>query len=260
MSLLEAVILGIIQGLTEFLPISSSGHLSVFHHIFGMQEPQIAFDVVLHLGTLVPVFIVFRKDIWALLRNPFQKMTVLLIIGTIPAVVFALLFKSRIEMLFASLLFIVFGFCITGLVLLFADRVSTGDKEEKDITFVDALLVGCAQAVAIAPAISRSGSTIAASLGRKLNRETAAKFSFLLSIPAILGAAVMTFRGIISDGAGDIEWLNMAVGFVAAMLSGYLAIKFMLNLIKKAKLKYFAVYVFILAAVLLIYLIVFGMA
>jgi len=251
MTLLEAIILGIIQGFTEFLPISSSGHLAITQNLFGMKEPQITFDVVLHIGTLIPVLIVFWGDIWTLIKKPFQKMTGLLILGTVPAVVFALLFKNTVEALFANILFLAAGFTITGIVLILADRFSKGAKTDNDITIVDALLVGCAQGVAIAPAISRSGSTIAASLGRKMNRETAAKFSFLLSIPAILGAAVMEGRDVIKSGAADLDWLCMGAGFLAAMLSGYLAVKFMLNIIKRAKLKYFAVYVFILAVIII---------
>ena len=259
MSVLEAIILGLIQGLAEFLPISSSGHLALAQQLFGIQEATLAFDVLLHLGTLVPVMFVYWKDIWALLRKPFQKTTLFLIIGTIPAVIAALLLGDVIDALFSSMLFLAVGFAITGVVLLLVDRIKPGDKTEREMTWLDALLIGCAQGVAIAPAISRSGSTISASLVRGLSRETAARFSFLLSIPAILGAAVLQVKDMI--GGGDvfagISPLCMAAGFFAAMLSGYLAIQFMLKLIQKAKLKMFSPYLFALSAFVLVYTIVF---
>lgn len=251
MNMLEAVILGIVQGLAEFLPVSSSGHLVLFEGLFGINEPSLLFEVVLHIGTLIPVLFVYRKSIWKLIRNPFQKKTLWIIVGTIPAVIAALLFGDLIESLFSSVGFLAVGFTITGIVLILAERAGNGHKDEEKSGMLDALLVGCAQAVAILPGISRSGSTIAASLGRKLDRETAAEYSFLLSIPAILGALVLQLKNIFTGAISleGINYVNYGVGFVAAMLSGYLAINFMLKLIKNAKLWYFSIYVFILAAI-----------
>lgn len=251
MTLLKAIILGIIQGISEFLPISSSGHLALFQNILDVGQDNLLFDVVLHVGTLVPVFIVFWKEILIILKKPVQKMTGLLIAGTVPAVVAALFFKDGIESLFQNVRFLMLGFTFTGLILLYADRVKP-ERQIKDaakITYPDALAVGVMQAVAIAPSISRSGSTIAASLFRKMDRETAARFSFLLSIPAILGAAVLQAKDVVTGGVtvGANDALCMAAGFVAAALSGWLAISFMLSLIKKAKLKYFSLYLFVLA-------------
>jgi undecaprenyl-diphosphatase len=262
MSWLEAVILGIIQGLTEFLPVSSSGHLTLMHAFFGINEPTLAFDVFLHLGTLCAVCAAFWRDIWALLKKPFQKMTFLLIIGTVPAVIAALLFGSQIEMLYEGKPLLLAGaFVITGIMLILADSIKSEGKNESDLKWFDALFVGGFQALAIPPGVSRSGATITGSMLRGMNRETAAKFAFLLSIPAVLGAAVLQFKDVVTEGSaalGGIPAGQYLIGFLAAALSGYLAVTFMISLIKRAKLKYFSVYVFALAAVVIIFRARFG--
>lgn len=252
MSPLKAVILGIVQGLTEFLPVSSSGHLALFHNLLDAQTDSLLFDIVLHVGTLIPICIVLRKEIWALLKKPLQKTTYQLIIGTIPAVVVTLLFRDVIESLFTDTRFLMVGFLLTGLLLFYADCVKKSHltKSLRDITYADAFFIGCTQAIAIAPSISRSGSTTAASLFRKLNRESAAKFVFLLSIPAILGAAVVEAKDVVTGGisvtSGDA--LCLLFGFAAAVLSGYLAVNLAFKLIQKAKLKFFSFYLFALSA------------
>ncbi len=254
MNILEALILGIIQGLAEFLPISSSGHLVLFQKIFGINEPMMSFNVLLHVGTLIPVLIVYRKDIWKLIRNPFQKMTFLLVVGTIPAVIASLCFGDIIDSLFAGGIFLALAFFATGILLLIADSINNGYKSEKEITYLDALLIGIVQAIAITPGISRSGSTITCSLGRKINRKSAAKFSFLLSIPAILGSLVLEFYKFFKYGEnlGNLELLPTLFGFLAAMLTGYLAITFMIKLIEKSRLKIFSFYVITLGIVLVV--------
>ncbi len=247
MSILEAIILGIIQGLAEFLPISSSGHLVLAQKILKVEQPGMFFDVLLHIGTLVPIFIVYWKDIWELIKKPFQKYVYLLVVATIPAVVITILFEETFEMLFQGTIFLGVGFLITGTLLLFTDKPRVLNKKDKNISYVDALIIGCFQGFAITPAVSRSGSTITASILRGLNRETAAKFSFLMSIPAIGGAFVLQLYKLMS-GVYVIEQGNFVpyiAGFFASMLSGYLAIRFMLVLIKKAKLKYFSYYVYL---------------
>ncbi|MDR1001556.1 MAG: undecaprenyl-diphosphate phosphatase [Clostridiales bacterium] len=249
MNELQAVMLGIVQGFAEFLPISSSGHLVLAQRLLGFNEPILTFDIVLHLGSLVAVFIVFWSDIWALLKHPAQKRVALLILATLPAVVVALLFGDVIKLLFGGGVFLGVGFIITGIFLIYSDRAKNREKTDDDMGIIDALVIGCMQAVGVAPGVSRSGSTITGALARGLNRDTAARFSFLLSIPTILGAAVFTFKeaadtGIIWD---EIFTLPMAFGFAAAALSGYLSIRFMLALIKKCKLRYFAIYVFAIA-------------
>jgi len=233
--------------------------------IFGLDlkgDFLLAFDVLLHVATLIPVCIVFRKTILNLIKNPFQKTTLFLIIGTIPAVLAALLFSDQIRFLFSGAYwFLAITFAITGVVLIIADLLaersakaaSAGltEKTTNTMTWLDAVIVGIAQAFAIPPGISRSGATITASLGRRLSREEAAKFVFLLSIPAIIGGSVLEVAELITRDASfldaDISLVAVAAGFIAAALSGYLSINFFLSLIKKARLRYFSFYVFALA-------------
>lgn len=254
MSILQAVLLGIVQGIAEFLPISSSGHLVVLQRVFGLNEPALTFDIVVHLGSLTAVIIVFWQDIIALIKKPLQKMTGLLLVGTLPGVAVAFLFKSKIESLFQHGLPLAIAFIITGLLLLVADRLKDGYKKEKDVTYLDALIIGVMQAIGIPPGISRSGATITGALARGLTRETAARFSFLLSIIAIAGAGVLQVKDIVQDhiviASSDI--MPMAFGFVSSALVGYLAVRMLLQLIKSCRLRYFSYYVFALAALLLI--------
>ena len=259
MTLLEAIILGIVQGLAEFLPISSSGHLALGQLLFGIDDNNMAFIIVVHIGTLIPVVVVYRKTIWELIKKPFQKMTYLLIIATVPAAIVGIFFEDAVEAALGSLGFLAGGFIVTGMVLIATDRLRKNNKKSDEITYLDALLIGIAQAVAVFPGISRSGSTIAASLARGINREDAAKFAFLMSIPAILGALLMQILHVIRGNVllEDLNFINLGAGFIAAMLSGYLAINFMLAAIKKAKLSYFAYYVLILAAAIMVGLLVF---
>ncbi|MCL2592666.1 MAG: undecaprenyl-diphosphate phosphatase [Defluviitaleaceae bacterium] len=253
MDVIQAIILGIIQGFTEFLPVSSSGHLRLTQMLFGITDDVMIFDIVVHVGTLVPVFIIFWGDIKELIKKPFQKMTYLLVAATIPTVVFTLLFYDRVSVLFENAVFLAFGFTTTGILLILADKMSKGRKTDKEITYKDAVIIGCVQGLGIAPSISRSGSTITAGLSRGLNKSAAAKFSFLMSIPAILGGLIYHIVEVV-NGSAEIEAvgaLPLLVGFVTAMVCGYIAIKFFLNLIRRQKLRYFSVYLFILASLIL---------
>ncbi len=255
MDIIKVMVLGLIQGLTEFLPVSSSGHLVLFQNIFGIEEATQAFSILLHTATLIAVFIYYWKDIWALMRHPFQRMTALLIAGTIPTVIIALLFNDTFDSIFGGGKFIGFNFIFTGLILLYADSRKGGRKKVRNMSIFDALVVGLMQGIAILPAVSRSGMTISACLSRGMDRENAARFSFLLSIPAILGAMVLTIKDMLSGDVALVETFGvvpMIVGFVTAAVSGYLAIRFMVEVIKKGKLKWFSVYVFILGAVLIL--------
>ena len=255
MQILEAVVLGLIQGLTEFLPVSSSGHLTLFQNLFGMQEATQAFTILLHVATLIAVFIYYWKDIWALICNPFQRTTLLLIAGTIPTVIIALLFNDTFNAIFGAGKFIGFNFIFTGIILLYADSRKSGKKKIKNMSVFDSLIVGTMQGIAIVPAVSRSGMTISACLSRNMDRDSAARFSFLLSIPAILGGMVLTIKDMVTGEVVLTEALGtvpMIFGFVAAAVSGYFAIRFMVSIIKNGKLKWFSVYVFILGAVLII--------
>ena len=256
MSLFETVALGIIQGLSEFLPISSSGHLMVFHHLLGIESSDnLTFIVVLNLGTLVPLLYIFRKDLLDLLKWPPQKTVYLLLIATVPIVVATLLFEDFVEGLFQSTQFLAFGFLATGIILILTDKIKGNKKKLKEMTYVDSVVVGLTQAVAIFPGLSRSGSTISATLMRGVTREDAMKFSFLMSIPAAFGALAFRILRMFTGHIliSDLNFLNLLVGFFAAMLSGYLSINFMMKLVQGAKLKYFALfYVFGLTALIFI--------
>ena len=257
MSLLEVIILGLIQGMSEFLPVSSSGHLLVFHHIFQITaEDNLTFIIVLNMGSLLPLLFVFRKDIWLLIKNPFQKTTALLIIATVPLVIVTLLFERHIENMFSMVRLLPVGFVITGVVLMLSDRLKKNVRNMESISHLDAAFIGIAQAFAIFPGISRSGSTITATMGRGINRESAAKFSFLMSIPAAVGAMLFRFTRVLSDPelVGNLNFVNLGAGFITAALVGYLSINFMLAIVKKAKLKYFAFYyVFALAVLVFVF-------
>lgn len=260
MNLFEAVVLGIVQGLTEFLPVSSSGHLVLLQRLLGIKEPALLFDTMLHLGTLVAVLVVLRKDILAILRKPFQRMTALLLIACVPTFAFAMLFQDAIEAAFHSGATLGWSFLFTGAVLLSSEALarrvtrSGGGKGIETMTWLDAALIGTLQGVAIFPAVSRSGMTISGALARGLDRDLAARFSFLLSIPVILGAAVFQSKDLILDGAaaGDGFTLPLVVGTIVAGVVGGFAVKFAMDVIKKSSLKYFAFYVFGLGALVLL--------
>lgn len=251
MSLLQAIVLGIVQGLTEFLPISSSGHLVLFQKFFGLKESVLTFDVLLHLGTLVAVLAVFWKDIISMIRRPWQKLTLLIILATIPTGLIGLGLKDFFEQLFESGRTIGIEFIATGFIIWFADRIKPKNKGVEDISHFDAVFVGLMQGIAILPAVSRSGLTIAGSLFRGINREAAARFSFLVSIPAIAGAAVLDLKDIVNTGVPAGDQLPFIVGPVVAAISGYWAIKYMLKLISTGSIKGFAYYVWALGAVII---------
>lgn len=268
MDIIQAIILGIVQGLTEFLPVSSSAHLVFMTDILGLPQ-NVSFDTILHLGTLLAVVGYFWRDLVHIIRcfissiidifrgnfkkgleeTPFKKLSWLLIIGTIPAGIMGILLEKQFEALFNSVIYVGFFLLITGLLLWGAERVKPGEKNIKDITFKNALVIGVAQGIAIAPGISRSGATIAAGLFSGLNRELAARFSFLLSIPAILGAAIVQMKDITSF---DVNSTVIIAGFVSAAIFGYLAIKLLLKIIKERSLMIFAYYCWIVGIIVII--------
>ncbi|WP_042353921.1 undecaprenyl-diphosphate phosphatase [Bacillus rubiinfantis] len=248
---LEALILGIIQGLTEFLPISSTGHLYLGRNLFGLQEAGLLLDTMLHIGTLIAVFIFYRDEFVKIIRNPFSKLTFLLIVGTIPAVVIGLAFKDYIDEISTTGVTIGWEFLATGLFLWLADSAKNGYKKLDDITYKDAFFIGTFQAAAILPAISRSGMTIAAALWRKLDRETAAYFSFLLSTPAIAGAIVLQTKDLLGGGGEQISLSALLVAIISSAFFGYVAVKWMIGFLKKHSLKPFAIYVWVLGLIVL---------
>ncbi|MCX7710648.1 MAG: undecaprenyl-diphosphatase UppP [Clostridia bacterium] len=255
MSILQAFILGIVQGLTEFLPISSSGHLVLFQKLFGISEGALTFDVAVHLATLLAVFIVFWRDIVNILKKPFGKLPMLIVAGTIPTFILAAAFKDLFERLFESGKTLGIEFIFTGLILLYAESVKSKDKGLEKTTYTDAAIIGLAQGIAILPAVSRSGLTIAGALFRGLNREFAARFSFLLSIPAILAAALLDIYKLIKDPSAfgtTADLLPLGVGMMAAAVFGYFAVRFMLKILTKGSMKVFSYYVFVIGALVLL--------
>jgi undecaprenyl-diphosphatase len=254
MTIIEAIILGAAQGLTEFLPVSSSGHLVLLQKIFHISEGALLFDTLVHAGTLVSVFIVLWEDIWGLLKRPIQPMTGFLIAATIPTVIVALLFREIIEESFASATFLGFSFLTTAVVLLIAERLSRRAGEIRLIMRLpDALIIGVMQAFAIIPGVSRSGCTLSGALSRKLDRDLSARFSFLLSIPAILGALVLQLKDV-AVGA-SVEPVNAApliIGTLTAALVGFFSVKLMLKIVKERSLTGFAFYVAALGILVLL--------
>lgn len=246
MSKIEAFVLGIIQGLTEFIPISSTGHLYLGRHLFGLDDAGLFLDTMLHVGTLLAVLVIYKDELLQIIKNPFGKLSLLLVVGTLPAVVVGLLLNDLFESISKTGVTIGWEFLFTGFILWIADGVRKGAKKMDNISIGDALFIGSFQAAAIFPAVSRSGLTIAAGLFRKLDRETAAYFSFLLSIPAIAGGIVLQVGELASGHVEAISLGSLLVGTLASALCGYLAIVWMLNFLKKRSLKIFAVYVWIL--------------
>ncbi len=249
----EAIILGIIQGLTEFLPISSTGHLYLGRHLFGLDEAGLFLDTMLHLGTLIAVVLIYREQLLSIIHKPFGKLTWILAIGTIPAVVVGVLLGDFFDTISKTGATIGWEFILTGVILWGADSLKNlGTKNLEQISYKDALIIGTFQAAAIFPALSRSGLTIAAAIFRGLDKSTAAYFSFLLSIPAIAGGVLMQGRRLFSSNVEQISILSLLFATIASLIFGYIAIKWMLNILKRGSLKIFSIYVLLLGCLILI--------
>mgnify|MGYP001229416111 CR=1 FL=1 len=260
MSFIEAIILGIIQGLTEFLPVSSSGHLELGKAIFGenlVPEESLTFTVVLHFATALSTIIIFRKDIIEILKGLFQfeandefQFAVKIIISMIPATLIGLFFEDEIASLFSdNILFVGFMLLITAGLLLFADRAKNTTKK---VTFQSAFIIGIAQAIAILPGISRSGATISTSVLLGIDRTKAARFSFLMVVPLIMGKVGKDILGGEINFSGA-NFYVMAAGFIAAFVSGLFACQWMIALVKKSKLSYFSIYCAIVGLIAITY-------
>ncbi len=258
MSVLQAIILGIIQGLGEFLPISSSAHLILVPWFLGWQESGLAFDLALHLGTLIAVTIYFFKDLVNLAvegltkgtKTPTGKLGWGIVLGTIPGVIFALIMEDRVDELFrGNYLLIGILLAVVGGILYYVDRIGAKRRSIDDIRVWDVFLIGCAQALAIIPGVSRSGATITAALLLGLERESAAKVSFLLGWPIILGGAVLVLKDI------DPSMLTPAffAGIAAAAISGYAVIAFLLEYLRRGTFLLFAGYRAVLAAITILF-------
>ncbi|OPL10128.1 MAG: hypothetical protein AVO34_12015 [Firmicutes bacterium ML8_F2] len=257
MNLVEALILGLIQGLTEFLPVSSSGHLVIFQDLLDLSEPGVTLEVILHFATALSVICVFNREFLNLFhfRKDKEQRTVLLmlILGIIPTAVLGLLGSAFSDVLFKSALLVGFMLLITGLILKLLTIIPAGEKTFTEMKPVDALLVGILQGLAVIPGISRSGSTIAGSLWRGLNRETAVKYSFMLSVPVIFGATLTEIKTIASISLQNAIVYNYLIGGMAAFLAGIVAIKIFIRLLINRKFHYFACYCWILGLIIIIY-------
>ena len=263
MEIWQGILLGAVQGLTEFLPVSSSGHLLLIERWMGLDASSagVFFDVMLHIATLIPVVIVLFKQILSLFKKPFNKLLYLLI-ATIPAVITGIFLENVIEGYFkggAVLSACLLGgtFLLTAGELLAAEIVSKKKNKSLPLSYANTAVMGVAQGLAVVPGLSRSGTVISAGSFMGLNREQNANFTFLMSIPVILGAAALSGYKVIKNGSPIYIW-PLILGMLTAMLTGYIAIKFMLKIIKKANYKWFSLYLVLIAIASVITKVAFG--
>ncbi|MBN1427371.1 MAG: undecaprenyl-diphosphatase UppP [Anaerolineae bacterium] len=267
MTIIQVIILGIIQGATEFIPISSSAHLLLIPWLLQWEEtPSLGFDIILHLGTVMAVLIYFWRDWlamaqsvlrWAIKRDnsdPNLKLLGLLILGTIPAAVIGGLFNDFFEQVFEYPLVASLMLFVTAGLLFIGERIGKQDRDPESMTWLDSLLIGLAQAIAIFPGISRSGATISAGRLRGLKRETAARFSFLLATPIILGTGIIHIFDLFETGINASETGALLIGFISAFVSGYLVIRWLLNFLRSRSTAIFSIYCVLAGTVCLIVL------
>jgi undecaprenyl-diphosphatase len=271
MSIFNAILLGAIQGLTEFIPVSSSGHLVLFQKIFGITEAALFFDTMVHMGTLAAVVVVLRKDIWAILKKLNQPLTLYLIIATVPTVIAALIFRKPLEEAFETGGFLGLAFLATSVLLVVAELLAkraaakgspaeNSIKKPGEMNWLDSLVIGIMQAIAVIPGVSRSGATLSGALSRRLDRDFAARFSFLLSIPAILGALVLESAKLVKGGteaagavvADGIGTAAIIAGTVTAAVVGFFAVRLMLKIVREKTLWGFAIYTGVLGLLVLL--------
>lgn len=291
MTLLNSILLGIIQGLAEFLPISSSGHLALFEEIFGINEAGMVFDVMLHLGTLVAIFVAFWKDIKKLfiegihiivslflnlitffmnlakkgsekkeyqtvIETAYTKFVILIIVSTIPTGILGVLLKDVVEKVSSSLIVVGICFIVTAVLLMISDNANSGRKRVKSATYSDAAIIGLVQGLATLPGISRSGSTITACQLCGFDKHFAVKYSFIMSIPAVLGAVILELKDFAGLDITGGELVNYGIGTLVAAIVGYICIKTMLVLIRGRRFKYFSYYLFAVGAFSIIWYLV----
>lgn len=273
MNLLEAIILGIVQGLTEFLPVSSSGHLVLLQHLFGLKEAELVFDVSVHIGTIAAVFIFLRREIAAILESlwntgalwikgringpiawqlPEIRMALLVVVGSIPTGILGLAFHNIAETLFSTVLIVSIDLMITGLLLALTRFVGKWGRRADRMTIRDGLIIGLVQGIAIMPGISRSGSTISAAVFLGIEQETATRFSFLLSIPAVVGAALLSLKHLPQVSSEHLGLI--AAGTMSSALVGYASLGFLVKIARKGNLHFFAPYCLLVGIAGLIWL------
>lgn len=257
---ITAIILGMVQGLTEFLPISSSGHLVLLQTFLPVEGDDLAFDLVLHLGTLIPVLVLFRADLLRMLRDPLEgggpmlerpgvRWLMLVGIASVPTALMGVLLEDLFETMFSGLYALAWQFAVTAIVLQMTGRASQGERQIGELRARDALLIGIAQGIAILPAISRSGSTIAAAMLLGVNRDLAGRFSFVISIPAILGACLLKARKVEIAPEMVGPWL---VGGAVSLVFGWLSLTVLMRVIRAGRFDRFGWYCWGLAAISLI--------
>ncbi|EDS73418.1 undecaprenyl-diphosphatase UppP [Anaerofustis stercorihominis] len=272
MTTIQAIILGIVQGLTEFLPVSSSGHLVILQNFMGISEGSLEFAIVLHLGTLLAVVIAYYESIWNMfkqfflmladlitLKGPcfekskYRKYIVYILMASIPAGIVGVLFEDFISEKFGSIIIVGFTLLITGVLLVLGDALGKNNRGHiENVGAGKAFLIGVFQMFAITPGISRSGSTIVGGLLSGLKKEEAVEFSFLMSIPAVLGSLLLKIKDIIAIGATT-SFVPLIIGFFCSLVIGYFSIVLLNNIVKKGKLYYFSIYCWIVGLALIIY-------
>jgi len=270
LSFFQAIILGIFQGVAEFLPISSSGHLALLQKFFGIKEGNLFFTEMLHFGTLISIFIVYFNDILKMIVeffklifsivkgnkvekiNKHQKLALLIIIGSIPTAIVGLLFEDFFESLYTSILPIGIAFLVTGLLLWFSEKKAYQNKNISKMSYVDSLIIGTAQGIAIIPGISRSGSTIVAGLLRGLNKPLATEYSFLLALPATFGAGLLGILKLIKSNSEILIDLPLIAGVLISAIVGIFSIRFLVRLLNKNKLHYFSYYLWAIGIITII--------
>ncbi len=270
LELIEAIFLGVVQGLTEFLPVSSSGHLLLGQYFLGLDQERfgLSFDVAMHLGTLLAVVSFFWRDLirmaFAFLRSlrhrdlsePDQRLAYLILASTVPAALIGYFLEDFFETAVRSPWVVVFNLVLVGVLFIVGEAVGRRTRQASKLTFVEAIGIGLAQAAALVPGVSRSGATITLGLFLGLRREEAARFSFLMSVPIIAGAGALQLREVVLEGMSAYDTLLFGVGFITSAFVGYLAIRFFLRFVVDHNLRAFAYYRFGLAAVVTVLLIV----
>jgi len=260
-SIFQALVLGIVQGIAEFLPISSTAHLILVPYFLGWPDPGLSFDVALHVGTLLAVLAFFWKDWLNIFGSTYKNLKTnglkswkndllfLLVIGTIPGAIFGVLLESKADTVFRSPVLIACTLILAGILLYWADKNFKGGKDLKELNLKDSIIIGLAQTVAIIPGVSRSGATITAGLTRKLNKISAARFSFLLSTPIIAGAALIKLPHLFKEGITA----PILVGILASAISGFFAIKYLLKFLEKRGYAVFFWYRLLLGVAILLF-------
>lgn len=270
MNWIEAIVLGIFQGVAEFLPISSSGHLALLQHLFGITEGNLFFTEMLHFGTLISIIIVYFEDVKRIIieflslvvnlltgkksgdLTDHQRLGLLILAGSVPTAIIGITFEDFFESLYTSLIPIGIALLFTGFLLWFAERKGSESKDIQKMTFIDSLIIGTFQGMAIIPGISRSGSTIVAGLLRGLKKPLTTEFSFLLALPATFGAFLLGIIKVIRGGNGVIVNMPLVVGVVLSTVVGIISLKALIKILNRNKLHYFSYYLWIVGAVTII--------